>query len=635
MKKILFLVFLVLSFIPISLSAVSSNDVRYEVYDYIVDARIDASGNLNVKEVIGIKGTFNGYIRDIVYKNSLLTDFTGKDSDFEGSKIYNASNVEIIKVGTVDFTGDLDFTVFENKVSESNICSNSKGCYYKSSITDGISLKMYNETSSGITYFYIEYLLGNVAVVHEDVAEVYYNFIGDKFDDDIRRYQLRLNLPFSTLKDVRVWAHGPLTGNVGLLKSDDELVGGYLEINDLPANTPVDMRMVFPKDMIAIEHPYLKKSGVLAFDKIIDVEMERADEANKQRKIARIKVYGTYIATGIYFVGLLIFFIYIYVKYDKERISQFQNEYNREFIDDYDVTVIEYLFNRKVSEKGFSTSILNMIYKKNIKFEQIDKKEYKFLKVNDNNLTDAEKLVMEIIFDDAGNGKEVTLGEIKKYAKKLNNTSSPFLNKFNKWKQLVTSDGVSQEFFESNVKIRVFGILYAILGFVIMSFHMTFGIFNVLTVMLIICSAVFLLYVCLFTKKTVRGIEHYSKWKAFKKFLLDFGRFDEKELPQIVLWERYLVYASIFGIADKVSKVMKVKFSEMNYQASNRDILFDYVVWSHLNSSLTRTVSSSISTARVSVSEAASSSYSSGGGFGGGFSSGGGFGGGGGGGRGF
>ena len=147
-----------------------------------------------------------------------------------------------------------------------------------------------------------------------------------------------------------------------------------------------------------------------------------------------------------------------------------------------------------------------------------------------------------------------------------------------------------------------------------------------------------MIYMLIFNKRTKGGAEDYQKWKAFKRFLEDFGRFDEKELPEIVLWERYLVYANIFGIADKVGKTMKIKFNEINTnnQYSNGDLLFDYMMWNNLNYSINNTVRSSVSTARTVVNEAiAKSSSSSGGGFGGGFSSGGGFGGGGGGGRGF
>lgn len=41
---------------------------------------------------------------------------------------------------------------------------------------------------------------------------------------------------------------------------------------------------------------------------------------------------------------------------------------------------------------------------------------------------------------------------------------------------------------------------------------------------------------------------------GFKKFLLEFGRLGEKEVREVVLWEKYLIFASVLGIADKVEK---------------------------------------------------------------------------------
>ena len=44
---------------------------------------------------------------------------------------------------------------------------------------------------------------------------------------------------------------------------------------------------------------------------------------------------------------------------------------------------------------------------------------------------------------------------------------------------------------------------------------------------------------------------------GFKKFLGDFTRMHEKQSMEAVLWQEYLVFASMFGIADKVAKEMK------------------------------------------------------------------------------
>lgn len=679
MKKFLFLLLLLI--MPLNMYAISSSDVDYEIDDYIVDANIDISGNLLIKEVIKVSGSFNGYIRDLEYKNSDLSEFTGELEDFKGSSIYNGSNINIERVGTIDFDGELDFDIFSKEVKESSICNSKVNCYEESKLNNGISLKMYNETDNDSTYFYIEYLVGNVVVIHEDIAEIYFNFIGDAFDDEIENYKLRITLPYSTKEQIRVWAHGPLTGNVYLIEKDDVFYGGYLEVSDLAPNTPVDMRMTFPKELISVDHPFLKKSGVSALENIISVEEERADEANALRKTARIKVYGTYAISGAYILITILLIIYIYLKYDKEVKTSFEGEYYRDFIDEYDVTAIEYLFDKRISEIGFSTSILNMIYKKNISFTQLDKKDYMLTKNNEDNLSEAELLIMKIIFDEAGDGKTTTLNKIKDYASNLNGTKSPFLNLYDKWKNKVTSDSVKENFYENNNKIKLYFGLYSILGFIVLFLLIRMKInnvliffiilagailfiylsifkyknlivgflslfifiymevFNIVILLVLLVTIIFTIYLAGFSKRTPRGALHYAKWSAFKRFLEDFGRFDEKELPEITLWERYLVYASIFGIADKVGKTMKIKFNEFNY-TNDKDVLFDYMMWRNINNSINRTISHSVSTAQTMVAEAtarelASSNNSSGRGFGGGFSGGGGFGGGGGGGRGF
>ena len=44
----------------------------------------------------------------------------------------------------------------------------------------------------------------------------------------------------------------------------------------------------------------------------------------------------------------------------------------------------------------------------------------------------------------------------------------------------------------------------------------------------------------------------------------DFSLIDEREIPELALWEKYLVYATAFGIADKVMKQLKTRFPELN-----------------------------------------------------------------------
>ena len=54
------------------------------------------------------------------------------------------------------------------------------------------------------------------------------------------------------------------------------------------------------------------------------------------------------------------------------------------------------------------------------------------------------------------------------------------------------------------------------------------------------------------------GAEVYYLWTSFENMLREIARLDQAELESIVVWNRLLVYATLFGYADKVSHLMKV-----------------------------------------------------------------------------
>ena len=153
----------------------------------------------------------------------------------------------------------------------------------------------------------------------------------------------------------------------------------------------------------------------------------------------------------------------------------------------------------------------------------------------------------------------------------------------------------------------------------------------------IVFAIVVMIYIFMAVKKTQKGINEYSRWSAFKRFLEDFSRMNTRELPEIVLWEQYLVYATVLGCADKLAKDMEIKAEELGMASEMNDFIDLRDVY-YVNRIITSNVRDSVSAARSAQSAATSSSssggFSSGSGGGGGFSSGGGsFGGGGGGGH--
>jgi len=294
------------------------------------------------------------------------------------------------------------------------------------------------------------------------------------------------------------------------------------------------------------------------------------------------------------------------------------------------------------------TAELPFIYsadEKNLSVEEIakeksSKKDYKFTLENENDINNSEKMLIQFLFDRVGKGniendkKFFTTMDLKKYADGTK-TCNQFISSYTKWKNDILAKGKKEAFYESFGTPKIIGIVLLIISFMLFMFTISNEVDFIPAYFVIVLGIVFFMYTLLVDRKTKKGAEHYDKWKAFKNFLNDFGTFELKELPEIVLWERYLVYATIFGLADKVQKSMNVRINELDLSAANYDYYpsFVYINIGHsINNSINQALNSAYSRQAANYANSHSSS-SSGGGFGGGFSSGGGFGGGGGGGR--
>lgn len=427
------------------------------------------------------------------------------------------------------------------------------------------------------------------------------------------------------------------------------------------------------------------KSELLA--KLVPVKQEIIEKEENYNKTATI-------IAGIVIICLVGTGIYIYFKCDKEYEADFPHKYMRDFPDNFNPSTVEYLMKKKITEESVSAEILYLIYEKKIKATEDKEKKDILLEKNGLELdhtNELEKALINLIFRSK---EKIWLKDLKKTAKTttsfykdwkkvhkimLNIALSERLYEEDKtkvesstakretWKGfiiliilfLAASLGffafmlaliilliwnrntisyklkeVKSEFYRVKKYSRIFAILtiiYSVIGIIHLYIQNHF-IHNVLNfyLVVILIALILIIYTAIAKKRTEKGALEYKKWKAFKQFLKDFGSMDEKSLPEIILWEKYLVYAVVLGCADKLSKTMKIKLENMNVDYT---FSFDPITFTNLRI-ISHTVSSSVHSARVSSysSSSGGSNWSSGSGGGGGFSSGGGFGGGGGGG---
>lgn len=634
MKKVI--LSLLLFLIPTFVQAVS-----VEVTDYYVDAYILENGDVEVHELIVADGTFNYFERDLLYANSALEE----SDNFFNNAIYNATDIVNVQISSkevhdVSFATfqDTDFLVFHQVSAGAD--GDSK-CYTESRLANGYRYRMYDYTDNHKVAFYIKYTIVDAVVLHQDVAELYWTFVPDGFEDTLRNVEVQVHLPGEDVSNVfRFWAHGNLDGNIE--KLDNQSVAAT--ISEVLPGEAVDIRLTFNTSLVNSEE-ITKHSYVQALDDIIEVETQRADEANQLRAELISKRNTAVWLSWILISSVLILGIFIYFKYGKSPKASYFSKYNREFIDDYNVEVIDYLMNRKITPNALSASIMNLIYKKNIKVAEIESKkkakDYEFTLIHTDQLNYSEIMLVEFLFDTVGKGKNnaekqkiFTTKDLKSYASG-SKTCTNFIKSYTAWKNNVLQKGVDEQFFETSSTPKIIGIIILFITIFLLMYIVNYGIDYIPSYIAILLAVVFFIYTLVVYKKTKKGSEHYARWKAFRNFLNDFGSFELKELPEIILWERYLVYATVFGLAEKVEKSMNVYISEMDLSQASFDYYptFFYLnIGPMIHSSFNEAITSAYNRQAANYANTHSNS-SSGGGFGGGFSSGGGFGGGGGGGR--
>ena len=627
---VIIIAFLAIVFLPVIISSLDSEPTD----KFLSEIKIEENGSIKVRELIKMNGEYNGMERDVSYANSSSESYNGEISAIEGnSDLYDGSSITDVKVGSISDDGELTFDDFNRDINyfdEVSYASNGESSKYTyGTFMNEVNLKLFNPSDLD-EIFYIEYTVTDVVVVHEDIAELAWNTLGDGYRENIGDYEVKVVLPNSD-SDYRVWLHGPLNGEIERT-NNKEAVGTF---NFLGAYNPVSVRLIFNKDLVPNA---TKVSGLTAKDEIIDYQTELSDEANSERERIQRQNLILIIASSVWALIAISLAVGVYLREKNMKKTAFNMEYFRDFPASYGPEVLEYLLDKNVTEKSLSATILNLIYKKVLKVEVIDRKlkdDYKLVlqDYDEASLTETEKIALNLIINEIGNSKEVVLSTIRKHCSTLSNANN-VMDLYNDFIRKSKSLGKSEKFFATTPGLVAFSVIFSLLGLVLtfISFALDLSWLGIIIIILMIALIIFVITRKFYTKK---GAEHYAKWMAHKKFLEDFSRFNEKELPEVTLWDKYLVYATILDCADKLSKEMELKMPNMDTSNTTyvgyNPYMTHYIITTNLYSSINSGIHTAVASSRSSI---AASQSSSGGGFGGGSIGGGGsFGGGGGGGR--
>lgn len=622
---------IIFAVVLILLGTVKSNAGSLYLSDLDFNAQINNDGSMDVTETwyINIKNT-----------NTLYKTFKKDKSKY--SSITNVTVKDVTNGTSTDFKKTNEWAYHVQK-----------GYYYGTENEDndfeigwGVGL----DTTSSLRTYQISYRVNDAITKYNDYAELYWQFVGKDFEVDAKRIIGTIYLPsnVSNKEEIKVWGHtAGLNGTI--YATDTNKI--QFEINQFKHGTYVEVRTLFPTNLINTSGR-VKQTDIL--DTVVKEETKWANKANRQRKIDSWMQENSDWLVGLIIILIFgsIFLIVIIaeLKQTKKYKAKLKKIENREKI----VETTQYKYFRDIPDEGatpgevmrilnpirsqfsslefgriFSATMLDLTLKRylDVKLEKNEKNKdvtniYVLKQVSDG-LKPNEQRIMTFVKNAAGSKKIITLKELQKYIKNQPYKVENLLTgTFKSIETQLEDDGIIDA--EGYTDYKKYSS--AKVGYIVAIIALCWFAFAIIPIFAIVISAINA-YLCWKIQKksnifTQKGIDKQAEWKGLKVFMEEFSMLDKREVPELVIWEKYLVYATAMGVADKVIKQLKIVYPDFE-NMSDSIATYSYMnlmLHTDFSRSFTNAMSSSIQSAHSTY----SSTYSSGSGGGGGFSGGGG-----------
>lgn len=558
---------------------------EYDITNYNINIIVKKDGIIHVEEnlIYDFDENMNGLYRDILYNYS----FDDQKDDMNPTSLrYQATSINNINVYASNISFD-SLKKFEERFS--GVSNGIDGVYVISrNINNGrrIKLKVFSPVSSGQKkYVKYEYDIKGALVKYKDMSEFYWNFIGGDWDTSLDN--VNVTIKFENEKDfssVRVYPHS-YANDVELVKGTNYIV---ISCKHISSNTALDARVVFSND-------FVPDATIKKYEEYDVIELEKIESLQNHKRMMYKFSNTAYI--GIFLFGLSSF-IFIVVKsrkhykyYMKSNLGYYQYIPDKLQLSEYGVLIKGKLGGMNNGQMVTST-ILDLVNRKYIimnaqKKSKIDSSiKYNYYMKLDNKqdmskLNEEEIMVLTYIFNlkvgdyndllNIGN-KQIELNEqFKKLSSKYkqaeiyNKKSSYLLS--NTYKELYeTVSGNLWKYFFICLVILVLSLIINIF------FINPLNIDNKIPVLVIsvflTLSYIFILSISIYSSTQIVRDEYkeeYDKIFGLKKYIKDYSLIKDRYPIEIALWDKYLVFANLFGIAHKVSKEFEEELLKNGY----------------------------------------------------------------------
>lgn len=426
-----------------------------------------------------------------------------------------------------------------------------------------------------------------------------------------------------------------------------------LQATSVPSHQFVDLRVVFPRSLLASTAGAATRSGTRLAQIVSQEEASYASYNHNRKQIKRYEhsLYTWLVLLLLALVPGLAVIVFVYLRFGREPKVDYDRSYEQEPPSDLAPALVPALTHERTSVgvNEFTATLFDLIRRGRYKAEHVSTEHSKWGGLRNTTVSDLELTRGKDLESPAPWENSVTditdpivgdKGErLSRFRERIASDRSANATRFQSFESTVSAEIRKRSWYRSGLFVLIVaGTLLLLAGVLPLAYGIQhyranaprFG--DVVAIALGVCGIVNVVIVAgsvaivpLWRARTKIAQLESARWSAFRRYLTDFPRLEDAPPVSIVLWERYLVYGIAFGIAEQVLQAAHLQMpEEMQKQSS----LYWIGSGNQFGASATALA---ISDLNSGFGSALSPPSSSGSGGGGGFGSGGGGGGGGGG----
>lgn len=505
----------------------------------------------------------------------------------------------------------------------------------------------------------LAYNVKNIISKYNDCAELYWQFLGEDFSIPAKKITGTISIPGNIDHKSQIKAWGHINSMSGTIRIKDKNTVTF-NISRYKANQFLEVRLLLPTNIVQNENRY---QNIAMKDNIINEEKSISRDSNI------LRIFNT-----ILFIGILALYIYIVIyevkkiknltqKLKQAKLYNTKYEYFREIPnEDSSPGRAAFLLNSSFQaehgdfNKIFAATILDLKYKgyidikeKVVKDKMISyielvdstkryKAKQRYVKPEIKELSKDENMILDYIISLTNDDGILPIQDIKGHINYDEASKIQFIelasSLYNKIEVIETLNGNVKKV--NNEKTKKIHDEYAWdisvnIGIIMLVSGLTWFFINLLFMLIAILPVISLILLYRIRRVTYylseKGLEESQKWQGLKKYLEDYSLLNEKGTKDLGLWEQFLVYATAFGISNKIIEEIKAEIQpeeDIRMYEFNNDLRMAESLILNLNIDFSQLISEVYLNSSTDLTTSSSFNMSSGLGLGGGFSRGGG-----------